>query len=299
MHREHRDTGVNRKMIQLAVSLTLFSIVFLGRGVLPGELHDLIAEDTDFSAIASAVLNKNTKHGAFLTALFGISHSADAEEETVANQLTESSEPSVQLIPLSQTPGHGLAHFKENGLREHAPVVEVEPESVPEDTPEVITAMAQSHSDSGEKLPSNVSFQFYELGLDQTVSPINGAITSEFGFRTGPFTGKREFHLALDIGAATGTPIRAFADGVVRYIGEDDSFGLYFMIDHDNGVSTFYAHCSKLMVRKGDKVSCGDTVALVGETGTATGPHLHFTLLKDNIRLDPAYYIDPENPSSI
>ena len=82
-------------------------------------------------------------------------------------------------------------------------------------------------------------------------------------------------------------------DGVVEYIGQSDDFGLYFKITHKNGVSSFYAHCSKLLIQKGDTVTCGQTVALVGETGMATGPHLHLTIEKDKIRLDPAYYVDP------
>ena len=92
---------------------------------------------------------------------------------------------------------------------------------------------------------------------------------------------------------AFGTEIKAFADGVVEYIGQSDDFGLYFKITHKNGVSSFYAHCSKLLIQKGDTVTCGQTVALVGETGMATGPHLHLTIEKDKIRLDPAYYVDP------
>ena len=63
-------------------------------------------------------------------------------------------------------------------------------------------------------------------------------------------------------------------------------------INHENNVSSFYAHCSQLLVHKGDQVTCGQTVALVGHTGNATGSHLHLTIEKDNIRLDPAYYVD-------
>ena len=116
-------------------------------------------------------------------------------------------------------------------------------------------------------------------------------MTSAFGYRDSPIDGKNQFHLALDIGAAEGTEIGAFADGVVEYIGENDTFGQYLKINHANGVSSFYAHCSKLLVRKGMTVTCGQTVALVGQTGNATGPHLHLTIEKDNVRLDPAYYV--------
>ena len=160
-------------------------------------------------------------------------------------------------------------------------------------TPEVVTAVAQEYSPDGVALPSNVSYEYYELGLEKTVCPVTGPVSSTFGYRTNPITQKNEFHLALDIAADEGTEIKAFADGVVEYIGQSDDFGLYFKITHKNGVSSFYAHCSKLLIQKGDTVTCGQTVALVGETGMATGPHLHLTIEKDKIRLDPAYYVDP------
>lgn len=104
--------------------------------------------------------------------------------------------------------------------------------------------------------------------------------------------GDYSFHNAVDIGVSKGTDILAYADGTVRYIGEDDVFGLYLKIDHANGVSTFYAHCDKLLVSKGDVVTCGQVIAKSGETGNATGPHLHFSIEKDGIRLNPAYYLD-------
>ncbi|MBM6897039.1 M23 family metallopeptidase, partial [Pseudoflavonifractor capillosus] len=164
----------------------------------------------------------------------------------------------------------------------------------PVPTPAVVTAVAQEYSPEGVALPANVSYEYYELGLSKTVCPVMGPVTSTFGYRTHPITQEHEFHLALDIAADEGTDIVAFADGVVEYIGRsDDDFGLYLKITHGNGVSSFYAHCSKLLVQKGDEVKCGQTVALVGETGMATGPHLHLTIEKDNIRLDPAYYVDP------
>ena len=203
-----------------------------------------------------------------------------------------------EITFLSETEMHGLAHLRKNGLRKYdppAPSEEVNADSVESiiDEPQIVTAVAQAYNAAGEALPSNVSYEYYELGLKQTVTPVLGSVTSGFEYRTSPITGNREFHLALDVAAAEGTEIAAFADGVVRYIGESDDFGLYLMIDHDNGVATFYAHCSQLLVHKGDVVTCGQTVALVGHTGNATGSHLHFTIEKDNIRLDPAYYVNP------
>ena len=190
---------------------------------------------------------------------------------------------------------HGVMLKSGHQEDEDEPISLEAPEAEPEasETSAVVTAVAQAVTDDGVELPRNVSFAFYELGLSETAVPVNGPVTSTFGYRDSPVNGKYEFHLALDIGAEEGTEIGAFADGVVRYIGESDEFGQYLMIDHANNVSSFYAHCSKLLVHKGDAVSCGQTVALVGQTGNATGPHLHLTIEKDNIRLDPAYYVDP------
>lgn len=84
----------------------------------------------------------------------------------------------------------------------------------------------------------------------------------------------------------------AFAAGTVEYIGESDSYGQYLQLRHDNGVATFYAHCSKLCVQQGQTVEAGEKVAESGATGEVTGPHLHFEMTKDGVRLNPAYYIE-------
>jgi murein DD-endopeptidase MepM/ murein hydrolase activator NlpD len=100
-------------------------------------------------------------------------------------------------------------------------------------------------------------------------------------------------HNGVDLAAPTGTKIYATDGGTVTYSGYKGSFGYMIIINHGGNYESYYAHCSKLLVRKGETVSCGQTIALVGETGSATGPHLNFTLSKDSVRLDPAFYVDP------
>lgn len=286
--------GEKRRLIQLAVSLALFLVVFFGQDAFPAQLEswkELVAGNTDFAALFDRLRGDLAGDGSLWSVLGGLTEGQEPEKS-----------PPDTVTLLSETDRCGLQYVREHSFlsklqwkteKPEPAVPEPAPTATAEVKPQVVTAMAQAYSAEGEALPKKVSFQFYELGLEQTVSPVLGPITSQFGYRTGPISGKREFHLAIDIGAAKGTEIRAFADGVVRYIGKNDSFGLYLMIDHDNGAATFYAHCSKLLVRKGDAVTCGQTVALVGDTGNATGPHLHFTLSKDGIRLDPTYYVDP------
>ena len=294
--RQNEGQGERRRLIQLLVSLTLFLLVYIGRGVFPAWIEvwrSVIYDDVNFSAAFqefSRAVSGGRPLRESLEAL-GV-RILGGEPEPVESDAGE--KESVNVILLSQTPGAGQAWLNTHGIMAGTGTEKTgdEPEPTVEPTQPVLeTAVPQEYSEDGIKLPSNVSFAFYELGLPETVDPVTGPVTSTFGYRDSPINGKYEFHLALDIGAEEGTEIGAFADGVVEYIGESDEFGQYLKITHANGVSSFYAHCSKLLVRKGETVTCGQTVALVGQTGNATGPHLHLTIEKDKVRLDPAYYV--------
>lgn len=291
-----------RRLIQLLVSLALFLLVFIGRGAFPTQAEswkEMLTTDTDFARAFQRFGQDIAADESLWSSLGRLAVASFGGEisEPQPSDPTENAAPDpVEVTMLNETELHGLSYLREHGFAVYREAAEPEiavPEPSVTPKPEIVTAVAQAYNAAGEKLPSNVSYERYELGLEQTVVPVMGTVTSGFEYRISPISGKREFHLALDIAAAEGTEIAAFADGVVRYIGESDDFGLYLMIDHDNGVATFYAHCSKLLVRKGDAVTCGQTVALVGHTGNATGSHLHFTILKDDIRLDPSYYVDP------
>lgn len=134
--------------------------------------------------------------------------------------------------------------------------------------------------------------------VDQTVYPMEfahaqptaGTLTSSFGSRLSPITGQPGFHYGMDIAADEGVVIGAFADGTVREVGES-SYGKYLIMDHEDGFTTLYAHCSSISAKVGDKVACGDEIARVGQTGNATGPHLHLELWKDGAALDPTGYL--------
>lgn len=158
--------------------------------------------------------------------------------------------------------------------------------------PAAQTAQAQASDDQGRALPAAVSTVYYELGLRETVSPVSSAVTSDYGYRDHPVTGSFRFHRGVDLGATEGAAVAAFAGGTVAFTGRSDICGLYLQLDHGNGVSTFYCHCSALEAAEGQRVEAGQTVARVGHTGNATGPHLHFAVIKDGVYLDPLYYID-------
>ena len=294
--------GAARGGIQLVASGMLILLVFIGRGVFPGQaeaVRQMLQADMDLGGWmqhAAAWAGEKLPGAAWLEQL--VEGTDQGSGSAAGQQVTLLSQQ--QDLGQSYISGHGGAAEEEPEATATpappptpAPTPQPTPAPTPAPTPEVVTAVAQEYSPDGVALPANVSYEYYELGLEKTVCPVTGPVSSTFGYRTNPITQKNEFHLALDIAADEGTEIKAFADGVVEYIGQSDDFGLYFKITHKNGVSSFYAHCSKLLIQKGDTVTCGQTVALVGETGMATGPHLHLTIEKDKIRLDPAYYVDP------
>ena len=150
---------------------------------------------------------------------------------------------------------------------------------------------AQESTDrTSAAFPKTVQNTAYPLEFETAV-PVEGVRTSAFGERTHPITGQSKFHYGLDIGAAEGTPIHAFAAGTVRETGQSDSYGNYIILDHTAGFSSLYAHCSRVDAQKGESVTAGQTIAAVGHTGAATGDHLHFELWRDNKALDPAQYL--------
>ena len=99
------------------------------------------------------------------------------------------------------------------------------------------------------------------------------------------------FHYGTDFAANSGTTVCAFADGTVLAAGQSDGYGNYVKLGHAGGYATLYGHCSKLLVRAGETVTLGQPIALVGATGKATGPHLHFELMHDGYYYNPEFYL--------
>lgn len=122
--------------------------------------------------------------------------------------------------------------------------------------------------------------------------PVNsGWISSYFGKRTDPFTGKPANHTGIDFAGKMGAEIAAVADGVVTWSGDRYGYGIMVEINHGSGYATRYAHNSENLVAVGDEVKKGQAVARMGETGRATGPNLHFEVLRNNQRVNPVNFI--------
>ena len=147
-------------------------------------------------------------------------------------------------------------------------------------------------------IPAGVSYDMPALGISGT-SPTNGVVSSGFGFRRHPVSGDVKFHYGTDIAAPRGTPIYAFADGVVSVTGESATLGKYITVTHsgsapdgdDITVTTTYAHCGEVLFPSGATVVAGDKIASVSRTGNATGDCLHFELKVNGEFVNPEFYV--------
>jgi murein DD-endopeptidase MepM/ murein hydrolase activator NlpD len=134
-----------------------------------------------------------------------------------------------------------------------------------------------------------------QFTLDGWPIPRRGVITSEFGSRIHPLSGKRHVHTGVDIAAPQGTPIVAIADGLVTFAGKQNGYGNIIELTHVNGFKTRYAHNQKNLVTEGDFVQKGQRIALLGSTGQSTGPHVHFEVLDHNRHVNPMRYLNPHS----
>jgi murein DD-endopeptidase MepM/ murein hydrolase activator NlpD len=125
------------------------------------------------------------------------------------------------------------------------------------------------------------------------VSLEKGWVSSEFGMRIHPITGKRRPHYGIDLAVDEGVPVKATADGKVIFAGDAGGYGNLVRIDHGNGIETRYAHNSALKVRAGERVRKGQVIALAGHSGLATGDHLHYEVRVEGKPVNPRDYLPP------
>lgn len=129
------------------------------------------------------------------------------------------------------------------------------------------------------------------LASSPSIKPVSGIITSPFGYRKSPFTGRRTFHSGLDISNRMGTKIVSTAFGKVVFAGRKTGYGNVVIIDHGYGKATKYAHLRDILVHKNQQVKRGEAIATLGNTGRSTGPHLHYEVLVSGTPVNPSKYI--------
>jgi len=157
-----------------------------------------------------------------------------------------------------------------------------------------LTIAAVNQENSFKALATHIEKQQGLLASTPTIRPVDPDIehlvTSRFDYRMSPFTNAREFHKGYDISTREGTPIHATAAGIVTFAGDKGLLGKTLIIDHGHGITTTYGHCSRILKLQGEKVRRWDTIALVGNTGSSTGPHLHYEVALHGVPVNPEKY---------
>lgn len=154
-----------------------------------------------------------------------------------------------------------------------------------------LTAEAEAEQALQEELAKFLNERRSILASTPSLWPVRGWVTSGFGFRTSPWTGKRHFHAGIDISTRVGTAIVAPADGLVTFADFEGAYGRMLVINHGHGLVTRYGHLHAFKVKVGQKVKRGQVVAQVGSSGRSTGSHLHYEVLVAGVPANPRYYI--------
>ncbi|MDR1914792.1 MAG: peptidoglycan DD-metalloendopeptidase family protein [Clostridiales bacterium] len=152
--------------------------------------------------------------------------------------------------------------------------------------------VVESERQSYDQLISHFSQVSEILERYPTIWPVKGSVSSGYGNRTNPMGGTgSEYHSGLDIVVPTGTNVRTTGGGVVKHAGEYGSYGILIIIDHGNGIETYYGHNSKALVKAGDTVVRGQIVSESGSTGRSTGPHVHYEVRINGSAVNPSKYV--------
>ncbi len=163
-------------------------------------------------------------------------------------------------------------------------------ESKPEFNKNIVDKINNLEKDLSH-LITNLKNMRDKLNSTPSIFPVKGIITSGFGYRKSPFTGRREFHRGIDILNKEGTPVIAPADGIVKKISKNALWGLNILISHGYNIETQYGHLKEVLVKKRQKVKRGDIIGRVGKTGRTTGPHLHYQIWVNGVPVNPMDYI--------
>ncbi len=137
----------------------------------------------------------------------------------------------------------------------------------------------------------------WQVHTQPSLWPVNGLLSSSFGGRTDPLSGEGAFHKGIDLCAAPGTPVHVTADGVVASAGWTNGYGKLVVVDHGNGIETYYAHLSQFLVIPGEEVRLGQVIARSGATGRVTSPHLHYEVRVKGTPVNPYKYLAKARPS--
>lgn len=229
--------------------------------------------------------------------LLFIENNKETSEEEIFNKIQESAVVTYKMYAVTLEKGSTTYVSSKNEAEEIINSIKEKQEDAEISMQEIYTQNLEE-LESKVEVASNVQTKLEEEyekiesstfnGIYFSVKPVTGNITSRFGAVESI---RDHAHMGMDIAAPNGTPIKAAADGTVKFAGIMGGYGNLVIISHGNGVETYYGHCSKIYVTKGQEVTAGDEIAAVGSTGYSTGNHLHFEIRKDGSQVNPQKYL--------
>lgn len=215
-----------------------------------------------------------------------------AGEKKSAAPLTQSNAPSLNAPSLNSPLSKPSAANRGGPLVLSSPYTEMDLQKHIAE----LTARVEFETEYLSELEATLLQQSMLKGVLPNRSPIRAAFnSSSYGWRIDPFNGNKAFHEGLDFSANAGAPIFAAAGGIVSAAETMPDYGKIVIVSHGSGLETRYAHTSKILVKVGERVEKGQVVALVGNTGRSTGPHLHYEIRLNGNALDPRKYLNARN----
>lgn len=277
------STAERRRLFQLVACGGMFVLLVTVKLLLPGRLDAIgqkvnaaLRQNMDIQAVFAAI-------GEAASGRQDVGQALDEVYEAVFHPETFSAyETAAKSIEKEEEPA-AMESLRASRTEQAADDTQEQ-----EETAEVSTLAYVLYSN--QNLPENACMEQKLLGFDYC-TPADGPISSGFGYRDHPVEGEERFHYGVDIAAPDGSDVCCFANGTVKAVGESSSYGKYVIVTHTGGYETLYAHCSAISVSSGTEVERGDTLGKVGQTGIATGPHLHFELHQEGVYLNPVYYV--------
>ncbi|WP_059051245.1 M23 family metallopeptidase [Paenibacillus senegalimassiliensis] len=293
-------------MLSAAVLVSSLTVLFIANRNQTSRIGHLEAELTDSSdQFRTTVVNKEQEIDRLLKELMDLSE----KSKTIETKMSELEQLEAELKSITDgnsksSQGTTAAALKEvdaTSLQSEG----VGGEAIPlteEDVTNLVQETKQSISTSLEEMPdlqsrlkqTKLSIEEYKrmMTILPTLWPTESVrVTSDYGKRRDPFTGRANMHAGMDIGGKVGDPVYAAADGKVVESGYTSARGNYITISHPSGLKTNYMHLSEILIKTGDTVKQGDTIGKLGSTGRSTGPHLHIEVVKNGSTVDPADYL--------
>lgn len=238
-----------------------------------------------------AELERKVRIIANLPGAIGVGGEQPIEEAVDAETEAGDAVPVGGALDAPQAPFTGQGGDEEDWPEDESDATSTDWRTRLEERAALLDADAAARHASLAKLLGQLEDKQDKLASSPSIWPSRGWLTSRFGARISPFTGRRQMHAGLDISAASGTAIIAPARGRATFVGTKGPLGRALVLDHGFGVKTMYGHTQEIFVKPGQVVERGQKIAAIGNTGRSTGPHLHYVVEVNGVARNPLDYI--------